>query len=217
LLRGVTGGSVYKFASRRRFLTEVTMIERRAFDGGLLELRATATGVKGFAAVYGVRSRPIRTPSGRTFTEVIAPGTFARALARRSLVVGLLEHNPRREFARSPGTMKLSDKPRGLYFEAQLQLATDIGREVVRSVQRGIVSGCSFAFRVPKSGDTWSEENGKVLRTIQAIELRDVSLTASPAYPSTEVTLQSLEEWIEGRRSQSVQKAILELLAARKP
>jgi hypothetical protein len=43
-----------------------------------------------------------------------------------------------------------------------------------------IYRGCSFGFRTNK--DSWKNENGVLIRTLEAIEVMELSLTAQPAY-----------------------------------
>lgn len=198
-------------------------LEQRVCDGSQSELRATATrGVSGYAAVYGVKSRPIPLPSRGSFTEIISAGAFTRALSRNPDVRGLLEHDPAKMFGRTKsGTMKLSDTTKGLFFDVPTLPATGVGPLIIEQLERGDLDGCSFRFQVPRGGDTWSTERvggaEVVLRTIQDLDLSDVSLTAFPVYPETTVALRSLEQWSHEQKQQgvSVQKIILDILRAK--
>jgi phage head maturation protease len=49
------------------------------------------------------------------------------------------------------------------------------------------VAGCSFAFRVRPGGELWEERNGETIRTLTALDLGEITITASPAYPDTSV------------------------------
>jgi phage head maturation protease len=49
----------------------------------------------------------------------------------------------------------------------------------------------SFGFSVTK--ETWDETSSLPLRTIQAVDLIEVSAVARPAYPDTSIAMRSLE------------------------
>jgi HK97 family phage prohead protease len=68
---------------------------------------------------------------------------------------------------------------------------TQAGRDVVESIRRGDIDGMSFGFQVIR--DDWAERDGKALRTIHDLSLKDVSTVSFPAYPATEVALRSLD------------------------
>jgi Caudovirus prohead serine protease len=52
-----------------------------------------------------------------------------------------------------------------------------------------IYRGCSFGFRTNK--DSWKNENGVLIRTLEAIEVMELSLTAQPAYTQTSTFVRS--------------------------
>jgi phage head maturation protease len=49
------------------------------------------------------------------------------------------------------------------------------------------VAGCSFAFSVRPGGELWEESNGQSIRTLSALDLGEITITAQPAYPDTSV------------------------------
>jgi len=74
----------------------------------------------------------------------------------------------------------------GLQLEAMLP-KTQLGADVRELVRRGDLAGCSFAFA--GAVDKWS---GRGQREIISVDkLIDVSLTAFPAYPETEVAVRT--------------------------
>lgn len=177
-------------------------------------------GLHGYAAVYNVRSHALPLSAGRRFFEVIAPGTFAKALSRNPDVRGLLEHDPAKMFGRTKsGTMLLSEDQRGLRFEVPKLPQHGVGPQIVEQLARGDLDSCSFGFFSPKGGDTWSVERigGEevALRTLHDVNLADVSLTAFPVYPETTVALRSLEVWTaaQKRHGKQIEKVILEIIA----
>lgn len=87
--------------------------------------------------------------------------------------------------ARSPKTMQLTLDPAGLKMAAELP-STEEGRSVHTAVKRGDLSGMSFAFKVPKGGDTFDAATNT--RTINKIEkIYEVSVVPFPAYAQTSV------------------------------
>jgi len=87
--------------------------------------------------------------------------------------------------ARSPKTMQLTLDPAGLKMAAELP-NTEEGRSVHTAVKRGDLSGMSFAFKVPKNGDTFDAATNT--RAINKIEkIYEVSIVPFPAYPQTSV------------------------------
>lgn len=168
------------------------MIERRAF----CEVRAQARRLEGLAARFGVEARIA------DFTEVIAPGAFARALADGRDVLALVDHDATRVLARTKsGTLKLSETADGLSFTIDLP-ATSLANDVLALAERGDLGGMSFGFRVPTGGDSWQGSK----RTLNAIDLVEVSVVqAFPAYDGTVIAARS-----RGASGQAVRRLWLE-------
>jgi len=103
--------------------------------------------------------------------------------------------------ARTPKTMELAITPAGVEMRATLPDTSD-GHSVYTAVQRGDLSGMSFAFKVPKGGDSFDANTNT--RTISKIEkLYECSIVPFPAYPQTSVEARSV---IEGERLRKIQK-----------
>jgi len=152
------------------------------------ELRAANDAgktVTGYAAVFNSV-----TQIGDWFQEVIAPGAFSDAI--NGDVRALIDHNSGRVIGRTTaGTLRLAQDKTGLAVDIDLPDNTD-GNDLAVSISRGDITGMSFGFRVTK--ETW-DETGKIpLRTIQALELDEVSVVAFPAYEDTSIALRSLTE-----------------------
>lgn len=158
-------------------------MERR----GAIEFRAAAGNrLEGYAALYNSPSADLGG-----FTEVIRPGAFTASLAASPDVLALYEHDTRHVLGRtSAGTLKLAEDQTGLLFSVEVP-PTSIGRDVLVSVERGDIRGASFAFRAQK--DRWTEGYGGMMRELLAVDLLDITITASPAYPDTSVARRALE------------------------
>src|SRR3546814_1026934 len=92
------------------------------------------------------------------------------------------------------GTLRLKEDDKGLAVEIDLPDTSD-GRDVATLIQRGDVSGMSFGFRV--THDEWDETVDPPVRTVHAVELREVSVVSEPAYEGTSIALRSEEHTSE--------------------
>jgi hypothetical protein len=166
-------------------------IERRTGTGGGLTVAARASGkatqLIGYAAKFNSE-----TVIAGCFREVIAPGAFADAL-KKSNTVCLWNHDPNHVLGRrSNRTLTLQEDAVGLrYVVTPPDTAT--GRDVLTLVQRGDVSGSSFAFTVARDMWTFPTRKGALpLREIQQVDqLIDVSAVLMPAYESATVEANS--------------------------
>jgi HK97 family phage prohead protease len=149
------------------------------------ELRAGAENefaVSGLAARYNIATRI------GSFTEKIAPGAFTRSLRAKSDVVCTFNHSQDHVLGRvKSGTLTLQDSAEGLRFRVQLDRKSQAHRDLYASVKRGDIDACSFAFLVPKDGDEWAGNE----RTLRSVDLKDVAVVTSPAYPGTSATARS--------------------------
>lgn len=170
----------------------------------LPELRAKGDGAgerfSGHAAVFNVLSVELFG-----FYERIAATAFDDALDGKNDVRFLINHDSNLVLARNKfgeGTLDLSKDDEGLITEADLP-DTSFARDVAESLRRNDVDQMSFGFRTLE--DTWEEEeldlvdaNGETkkilipVRTLERVELFDVSVVTFPAYPDTDAGLRYL-------------------------
>ena len=154
--------------------------------------------IEGYAIVFGVRSNVMYDwEEGRKFVEIIERSAVTEELLNACDIRALVEHNNQRLLARSnkgKGTLSLEVDEHGLKYRF-LAPNTTHGNDIVEMVRRGDIAGSSFAFRSSHESVRWEKEsNGLWLRTIKGIEyIRDVTMTADPAYSQTEVTVRSME------------------------
>ena len=136
----------------------------------------------GYAAVFNAPSHDLGG-----FREIVAPGAFKRTLADSASVTALYNHNADQVLGRvGSGTLRLEEDDTGLRFELDLP-DTSYARDLSALVQRGDVAGCSFAFNTRPGGEQWEEINGETIRTLTALDLGEITITAQPAYPDTSV------------------------------
>lgn len=163
----------------------MTEIEKR---GGLLGVETrTADGKRtlvGYAAVWNSD-----TTIGDYFVERIAPGAFSKAIGGD--ILALYDHDMGRVLGRTRSkTLRLSEDAKGLAVEIDVPDTSD-GNDLWTLVERGDVSGMSFAFRATKQ--EWDDTQEPPHRTILEAELFEVTATANPAYPDTTLAARSLE------------------------
>ncbi|HEY1248108.1 MAG TPA: HK97 family phage prohead protease [Nitrososphaera sp.] len=154
--------------------------ETRSFDLNRVEVREKAGQVhfRGHAAVF---DSP--TEIGM-MTEVVRKGAFARALQEGQDVLFTIDHNPEKLLARtSSGTLKLKEDQKGLAVEATFP-DTSYARDAAELVSRGDLSGMSFVFSAQQQ--SWEGNQ----RSLEDVDLYDVSLVALPAYKDTNVDIQ---------------------------
>ncbi len=158
-------------------------LERRAFE--LTEVRAVKDKLRleGHAAVFNCLSEDLGG-----FREQIMPGAFAQSIAEDD-IMALWNHNPDYPLGRNrAGTLQLSEDTTGLAMVISLP-DTQVGRDLMVSVERRDITGASFSFVVPQGGDKWDHMEAGDLRTLLFARLKDVSPVAFPAYQDTDVAI----------------------------
>lgn len=178
------------------------MLKEIRASGAAAALSAENDGktVAGYAAVF---NSP--TSICGLWDEVIEPGAFTDTLRSGQDVLALYSHEIERLLGRqSAGTLRLSQDDKGLAVEIDLPDTSD-GRDVGVLVQRGDLKGMSFGFCVTKQ--EWDETVTPPRRTIMAVDLYEVTITADPAYEDTEIGMRSLEEARSARRTKNFNAA----------
>ena len=153
-----------------------------------IEIRNDAVEISGYVNAVGRESRVLRDASGY-FTEVCAPGVFARALQRGKRQM-LLNHDEARVLGNEGENLELHEDAVGLFARATV---TD--PDVIGKARKGELRGWSFGF-VPIAA-TREEREGVALRTLQDIDLREVSIIDNrkmPAYVATSVFTRAMED-----------------------
>ena len=167
----------------RRTLQSEFRVEQRE-DGKKL--------IRGHAAVFNSE-----TDLG-WFRERIAPGAFSESIGKDD-VRALFNHDENFILGRNKaGTLTMREDEQGLYVEIDPP-DTQVGRDLVTSIERGDISQMSFGFQTIK--DSWeTEENAaKDLRTLEKVKLWDVSPVTFPAYQETDVAVRSHDCWSQSK------------------
>jgi uncharacterized protein len=176
-----------------------------------VEIRAAADGTPpmafGYAAPFNVW-----TDIGGYFRERIAPGAFEKTLKQRD-VVALHSHDVGRVVGRtSSGTLRLREDANGLAYENDLPDTTD-GRDLAVQIERKDITGNSFGFIATRQ--EWDDTKDPPERTILEAELWEITYTAFPQYPDTEVGIRSLEGARQERREHNKTGASARISARR--
>ena len=163
----------------------VDVVERRV-AAVTTEIRSERDGswtLVGHAAVFDSMSEPLGG-----FREVIQRGAFRKVLKNPELSVkALFNHDQNLVLGSSTnGTLTLTEDPKGLRYEVNVA-DTSYGRDLRVLLERGDVTQSSFAFKVSKDGQEWTDqEDGTLVRTITEFsDLLDVSPVTYPAYTGT--------------------------------
>ncbi|MDE4098956.1 HK97 family phage prohead protease [Phaeobacter gallaeciensis] len=159
----------------------VAPIELREAEGDLIN-------VTGYAATFGEPTE-IGPLDRWGWVEVIEQGAFTDALARGDDVPFLINHRGLPLARNTSGTLTLSQDQRGLRIDTALDPTDPDVQRILPKMKRGDLSKMSFAFASEK--ETWDETGEHPKRSIQSVQLFDVSIVTDPAYEGTEIGLRS--------------------------
>lgn len=170
-------------------------IERRTVKGAIVRGKAGAAdkpAIEGYGAVFG-QDYVLYEDSGYRIVERIAAGAFTRVLEEKQDTRCLFNHEPDNVLGRTTNnTLRMDQDDEGLHYENDLDVRSTVGQNVQAFVDRGDVTGCSFAFTV--RSQTWKDEksdDGITICTREITEidtLYDVGPVTYPAYDGTSVS-----------------------------
>lgn len=141
------------------------------------------TTLGGYAILWGQPSRPI-IEKGVTFIERIQRGACRDSI--KAGIACLVEHRPELILGKTPLTLQVEEDEIGLRFQVNLP-DTQAGRDVLTSIKRGDIGGCSFNMRMAKSN--WARDVDGLQREVTYFELNEITLTAFPSYPQSMVEI----------------------------
>jgi len=184
---------------QRRFLpNEIRQVEAvKRMDGDDEQLPL----IRGTGIVFFNKSDPDGTQYQllRNTFERIMPGSLELSMARPDDVRALQNHDPRMILGRNAAkTLKLTVDDTGQHYEIETP-DTTVGRDTAVSLQRGDITGSSFAFsmHVPGAKAVWTEEKNEdndsiYYRQIEMIGAQfDVGPVTYPAYSGTDSGVRS--------------------------
>lgn len=168
----------------RRFVKGAEVRATKKTDGGQAK-----SSIEGYAAVFN-QDYVLYDSKYFRMVERVKPGAFTRAIEEKQDVRCCFNHNPDNVLGRTTNeTLSFSQDEKGLPFKTDLDERTRIAQDVLCFIDRGDVTGCSFAFSVRKQTWTETEDDGFVvyLREIEDVDLFEMGPVLFPAYEGTTV------------------------------
>lgn len=161
--------------------------------------------IEGYFVVYNQR-----TELWPSVFEEIAPSALERSISTEKVNVIALDNHDTRVVLGSveSGTLELKSDSHGLYGRVKIDLEDPFAKSALRKVQTGKVRGCSFGF-YPKSERAISNDDGTMTYRVEDADLIEVSITAFPAYPQTEIAARQKD--IEKIKKQKLEQRKAEL------
>ena len=159
------------------------------------ELRSSQDGQKifGYASTFNTNAQ---LPQ---FQERVRPGAFSRSIRNKADVVCLFNHDANFPLGRTTaGTLRIMEDRKGLFYECDLP-GTSYARDLHTLISNGTINGCSFAFKIPKGGEAWSQDRSEdgtyfIQRDLTDVDLLDVSPVTYPCYSGTAVDARTAAE-----------------------
>ncbi|MGG2091915.1 HK97 family phage prohead protease [Bacillus sp. S13(2024)] len=144
--------------------------------------------------------------------EEVAPGAFGASL-RSNDIMCLDNHDSRMVLASiGSNTLELKSDNHGLWGRAIIDLEDPNAKSAYRKVQTGKVRGCSFGF-YPTKEEQITRDDGTMKWRITEAELHEVSITAFPAYPQTDIAARQKDvESIKKQKLEQRKKQLKERL-----
>ena len=128
----------------------------------------------------------------KRFKEKISKGAFKRAISSSTGDIDFLaEHDSSTVLASTKNdTLNLREDDKGLYMEARI-INTSAGRDWYEMISSGLITNMSFGFRAVD--DEWRSTDTNVYeRTINELELFEVSAVRNPAYTQSVISSRGL-------------------------
>ena len=141
--------------------------------------------------------------------EEVAPGAFEESIKTKNIMC-LDNHDSRVVLASTESnTLELKSDEKGLWGRVTLDLEDPFAKSAYRKVQTGKVKGCSFGF-IPTKEEAINNDDGSIKWRILEAELFEVSITAFPAYPQTDIAARQKD--VEKMKKQKLEQRKKQLL-----
>lgn len=154
--------------------------------------------VSGLVNKAGSKSQVI-SEDGIEFYETINPQAFIDAVNQTDHPIDFYEeHDPSLLLATTDnGSLALNADPTGLNMEATM-VDTQVARDAYQWIKTGIIKGMSFGFTV--LDDSWDYSGEIPFRTVNAIELYEVSAVRFPAYLASDIEARGIKNLKEFKK-----------------
>lgn len=131
--------------------------------------------------------------ASKRFVEKIAKGAFSRAIQTSKRDIDFLDgHDASKILASTKNqSLILREDDEGLFMEATIT-PTSWGKDTYTLIESGIYQNMSFGFRTIK--DSWKKiESNLYERTIDELELFEVSVVKNPAYSQSSISARGID------------------------
>lgn len=168
------------------------------FDSSNLNFDDNNMHVSGLVNKAGSKSQVI-SEDGIEFYETINPQAFIDAVNQTDHPIDFYEeHDPSLLLATTDnGSLALNADPTGLNMEATM-VDTQVARDAYQWIKTGIIKGMSFGFTV--LDDSWDNSGEIPFRTVNAIELYEVSAVRFPAYLASDIEARGIKNLKEFKK-----------------
>lgn len=168
------------------------------FDSSNLSFDDNNMHVSGLVNKAGSKSQVI-SEDGIEFYETIDPQAFIDAVNQTDHPIDFYEeHDPSLLLATTDnGSLVLNADPTGLSMEATM-VDTQVARDAYQWIKTGIIKGMSFGFVV--LDDSWDYSEEIPFRTVNAIELYEVSAVRFPAYLASDIEARGIKNLKEFKK-----------------
>lgn len=169
---------------------DINKMELRLNDFQLNTTDENKMVVSGYVNKTNQWSQPLGARN--KFVERIEKGVFRRALQRATEVQFLAEHDNKKILSSTKnGKLTLREDEQGLYMEATIT-PTSWGVDYYNLIKDGIITNMSFGMAV--RDQKWSKRNDGISeRTINELDLFEVSAVKNPAYVQSSIAARSIE------------------------
>ena len=125
------------------------------------------------------------------FKEVIKRGAWQRAIDNAKEIHFLAEHDNSKILASTRNdSLELREDDQGLYMAATIS-PTSYGKDYYQLIKDGILQNMSFGFRAVK--DAWRNMGTHFERTVNELELFEVSVVRDPAYSNSTISARGID------------------------
>lgn len=168
------------------------------FDSSNLSFDDNNMHVSGLVNKAGSQSQVI-SEDGIEFYETINPQAFIDAVNQTDHPIDFYEeHDPSLLLATTDnGSLVLNADPTGLSMEATM-VDTQVARDAYQWIKSGIIKGMSFGFVV--LDDSWDYSGEIPFRTVNEIELYEVSAVRFPAYLASDIEARGIKNLKEFKK-----------------
>lgn len=125
------------------------------------------------------------------FKEKITRGAFQRAIDKSDEIHFLAEHDNSKILSSTRNnSLELREDEVGLHMSAKI-CPTSWGKDYYELINSGILKNMSFGFRAVK--DAWKKVDGYFERTVNELELFEVSVVRDPAYSQSTISARGID------------------------